>query len=289
MTRNGMYDSIHARFDHARPLTHADLQHYAPSVFATVAHESRSDHFRPIPTIEIIDGLADHGWSVVSAAQSTAREAGRAAFTKHMLRFRRLDEDTKYKVGDTVAEMILKNANDGTAAYALDAGLFRIRCLNSLVAKTGDIDSVKIRHSGDALNNVIDGTYTVLQSIDTVLAAPQDWSQIKTNTETQIAFANAAHVLRFGDAEGIVDTAIQPRQLLSTRRSGDDTANVWNTFNVVQENVIRGGLTAMGRNANNQLRRTTTRTIHGIDQDVRLNKALFVLASEFAGMLRSAA
>jgi hypothetical protein len=278
-----------ARFDHARPLTHDDLRRAAPSVFATTAHESRSARFRPIPTIEVIDGLAEHGFSVVAAKQCVAREHGRQDYTKHLLRFRRLDDGARYTVGDTVAEILLRNGNDGSSAYDLMAGLFRIRCLNSLVAKTADIDSVKIRHSGDAINKVIEGTFTVLESIDTALAAPQDWSQIRTNRDEQIAFARAAHVLRFADNEGNVATPIRAEQLLNVRRAADDTANVWNTLNVVQENVIRGGLTGRGFNANNQLRRTTTREVRGIDQDVRLNKALFVLAGEFANMLRSAA
>ncbi|PYD09527.1 DUF945 domain-containing protein, partial [Pseudomonas savastanoi pv. glycinea] len=39
-------------------------------------------------------------------------------------------------------------------------------------------------------------------------------------------------------------------------------------------NTIKGGLT--GRNK--QGRRTTTRAVNGIDQDVKLNRALWVLA-----------
>ena len=38
----------------------------------------------------------------------------------------------------------------------------------------------------------------------------------------------------------------------------------------------------MGRDANNALRRTTTREINGIDANVRLNQALFTLAEEMA-------
>ncbi|WP_366142419.1 DUF932 domain-containing protein [uncultured Roseibium sp.] len=47
-----------------------------------------------------------------------------------MIRLRRLDNDRKYGVGDTVCEILLKNANDGTSTYDLMAGLFRVCCLN---------------------------------------------------------------------------------------------------------------------------------------------------------------
>jgi hypothetical protein len=69
---------------------------------------------------------------------------------------------------------------------------------------------------------------------------------------------------------------------LLPRRHDDQASDLWTTFNVVQENVIRGGLTAVGRDANGRRRRTTTRAVNGIDQDVRLNKGLWVLAERMA-------
>jgi hypothetical protein len=44
----------------------------------------------------------------------------------------------------------------------------------------------------------------------------------------------------------------------------------------VQENLINGGL--RGRNANGRV--ITTRAVTGIDQNIRLNRALWVLADE---------
>jgi hypothetical protein len=281
MIRNGSVYASTARFDsQARALTEDELRAMAPSVFAVTAHDSRSERFRPIPTIEVVRGLAKEGFAVVGARQAIARQAGRADFTKHLLRIRRLDDQKKYTVGDSVMEMLLKNANDGTSAYDLLAGMFRVRCLNSLVAQTSTIDTVKVRHSGDVMGKVIEGTYRVVQEADKLLAAPADWSAVTLRPEHRNAFAAAAHVLRFADAEGNVTTPIQPAALLEPRRREDDRRDLWTTFNVVQENVIKGGLTGRGTNAAGQRRRTTTRAIKGIDQDVRLNKALWVLAEE---------
>ncbi|MNG31048.1 hypothetical protein D3C84_1167890 [compost metagenome] len=58
------------------------------------------------------------------------------------------------------------------------------------------------------------------------------------------------------------------------RRAEDRASDLWTTFNRVQENTIKGGL----RGRNKQGRRTTTRAVNGIDQDVKLNRALWVLA-----------
>jgi hypothetical protein len=102
------------------------------------------------------------------------------------------------------------------------------------------------------------------------------------------AFAEAAHTLRFADAEGVVDTPIQPAQLLVPRRHDDTGQDLWRTFNVVQENVMRGGLTAMRRDHHSRPRRVTTRAVNGIDQDVRLNKALWTLAERMAELKAAA-
>src|SRR5215475_11866198 len=52
MVRDGSVYGETARFDRARALTEDELRKYAPSVFATTAHDSRSERFQPIPTIE---------------------------------------------------------------------------------------------------------------------------------------------------------------------------------------------------------------------------------------------
>jgi hypothetical protein len=49
---------------------------------------------------------------------------------------------------------------------------------------------------------------------------------------------------------------------------------LWSVFNRVQENLVKGGLS--GRAANG--RQQSTRPVQGIDQNVRLNRALWLLA-----------
>lgn len=297
MTRNGSIYTPTARFDgSARALTEDELRAQAPSVFATTPHESRSQRFQPIPTYEIVKALAKEGFSVVGAKQSTTRIEGKGPFTKHLLRLRRL-EDHALKVGDSVFEMLLKNANDGTSAYDLLAGLWRILCSNSLVSQTSTLDTVKVRHSGtpeSVRDKVIEGTYTVLNESQKLLAAPQDWSGVNLSQDERVIFAEAAHVLRFGEAETDDDgkeiaPAIAPAKLLQPKRFDDGGKDLWTTFNVVQENAIKGGLSGIIRNAETgQRRRTTTRAVNGIDQDVKLNKALWILAEKMKALKTAA-
>jgi hypothetical protein len=261
-----------ARFDTGRAMTEEELFRVAPSIFATEAHHSRSMRFAPIPTIEIVRGMAKEGFAVVGAKQAVARIADKAPFTKHLLRFRRLDDATKYTVGGSVMEILLRNGNDGSSAYNLMAGMFRIQCMNSLVCQTSTIDEINVRHSGKAFDKVIEGSYEVLQSAEQVMRAPAEWSQIQLDDHHRRAFAIGAHVERFGEEP---TTSIKPEQLLIPRRQADTGRDLWTTFNVCQENCVRGGLTA--RNAETR-RRSTTREIGGIDQSVKVNRGLWQMA-----------
>ena len=270
------------RFDTGRALTEDEMRKVAPSIFATEAHSSRSECFAPIPTIEVLRGLAKEGFHPVGVRQSSTRLADKKDVTKHLIRLRRLDNVEAYSVGDTVCEILLKNANDGTSAYDLMAGLFRIRCLNSLVSQTGTIDAVKVRHSGDAIDKVIEGTYRVLGEAQLALAAPAQWAQLKLEREEQLILAESARVIRFGDAEGNVDTPVTAEQMLRARREGDRFNDLWTVYNRIQEASIKGGITGTATDANGRQRRFTTRAVNGIDQDVRLNKALWLLAQRMA-------
>lgn len=276
------------RINDIRPMTEDQIRAVAPSVFATTPHHSRSDRFVAIPSWDMVQAMMREGFAVVSARQSIARQDDRRNFTKHMLRFRKMDTGNKYVVGDNILEVVYGNGNDGTSPYWLEAGIFRVRCLNGLIAKTADVDTIRIRHTGKAIDKVIEGTYRVLNSAERLLAAPQDWSQIRLDDEARLALAESARVVRFGDAEGNVNTPIQARQLLIPRRVDDRSNDLWTTFNTIQENSIRGGLSGIRRDENGRARRATTRAVTGIDQDVKLNKALWVLAERMAELKKAA-
>jgi len=50
----------------------------------------------------------------------------------------------------------------------------------------------------------------------------------------------------------------------------------------VQENAIKGGLRGVGHDDLGRPRRVKSRAVSGIDQDIRLNKALWLLGERMA-------
>lgn len=273
------------------PLTIDQVARYAPSAIATQAHESRSDRYTYIPTVAIIEGMIKNGFQPFSASQSRSRIEGKTEFTKHMIRFRHQDTDSTelMKVGDVVPEVILINSHDGTSAYKLIAGMYRLVCSNGLMVSDAEIAAVTVMHKGNILDNVIEGSYRLIEDSQRALGTVQNWTALQLTTGEQNAFAEAAHTLRFADAEGKVTTPITAAQLLQPRRHDDAGSDLWRTFNRVQENVIKGGLSAIQRDENGrQVRRVSTRQVKGIDQDIKLNRALWQLAERMQELKQAA-
>lgn len=285
--------NMNARYGFARnaALTEAELHKLAPSLFATEAHDSRSDRFVPVPTIDIVRGLQKEGFEVFSAQQAKTRDASKRDFTKHMVRLRN-PSFRQMANGDTF-EIVLVNGNDGSSAYRMMPGFFRMVCSNGLIVGE-TLNEVRVRHSGNALQDVIEGAYTVLEDAPKVADRVDMMRSLSLSRDEALAFATAAHQLRFPAATLDRDDAdfspapIEPTRLLSARRVEDvnERGNLWGVFNVVQENVIRGGQKGWVERTNGrgrtEVRRASTRAVAGIDGNRDLNRALWTLAEEMA-------
>ncbi|MBJ2292940.1 DUF945 domain-containing protein [Pseudomonas sp. MF5691] len=262
-----------------RPLSNDDIARVAPSIFAEEAHDSRSERYLYIPTIDVLDALRAEGFEPFMACQTRVRSEEKREHTKHMLRLRHANTIMDKEAN----EIILLNSHDGTSSYQMMAGMFRFVCANGLVIGDCSIDQ-KVRHSGkgDVINDVIEGAYEVLNQFDSVNDHRESMKQIKLRPEQQEAFATAALSYRYEPKDG--PAPVTARQLLSARRVEDFDNDLWTTFNRIQENSLKGGL----RGRNKVGRRATTRAVGGIDQDVKLNRALWVLAQEMRGHLTKA-
>lgn len=258
------------------PLTNDHLAKYAPSIFATQPWHEMSPRYTFIPTIDIVAKMRSEGFLPYSAVQSRTRTEGKQEFTRHMIRFRdtrRGDAPAIRHLGEISPELVLTNAHDGASAFMLDAGLFRLVCLNGLVVSQGEFSQIKARHSGSA-EGIIEASYEVISQFPKVLESVEQFSRLRLTAPQQVAFAHAALELRYDDPYAAPAT---PAQLIQPRRSEDTAPTLWNTFNTVQENLVNGGL--RGQNPETG-RRTRIRAITGIGENVRLNKALWTLAEE---------
>lgn len=251
-----------------RPLSNDEIAEVAPSILAQAPHESRSARYSYIPTVDVLDALRGEGFQPFMVCQTRVRDDDRRAYTKHMIRLRHAGAIAAREAN----EIILLNSHDGSSLFQLVGGCFRFVCQNGMVC--GDtIADIRVPHKGNVVGEVIEGAFRMLDSFEAATEQREGMMASVLDEGEQTAFARAALALRYDEGK---PTPVTERQLLAPRRIEDRAPDLWSTFSRVQENMIRGGL--HGRNANG--RSTTTRAITGIDQNIRLNRALWLLADE---------
>ncbi len=243
------------------------LRQRVPAVYAPCAHESRSASYTFISTATVVDALGSAGFYPVEARQ--ALRAKSALHARHLIRFRRRFETVALR--DAVPEILFLNSHDGTSAYQLRVGLYRAVCTNGLVVSQGTFPVFRVAHRGDVVADVVQGALQISERFEVLVAAVERMERTRLDQLERLDFAGQAVALRF---RGGSESGVEPARLLVPRRLEDAGNDLWRTFNVVQENVLRGGIPR--RSATHRL--TRTRGITAIREDVRLNTGLWELA-----------
>ncbi|MEN0630083.1 DUF932 domain-containing protein [Phytobacter ursingii] len=256
-----------------RPLTRDELMQFVPSVFGEDKHVSRSEKYTFIPTIVLLENLQREGFQPFFACQSRVRDPSRREHTKHLLRLRKSGQIT----GQQVPEIIILNSHGGESSFQLLPGIFRSVCTNSLVCGQS-FGEIRIPHRGNVVEKVIEGAYEVLGVFDRVEEKRDAMESLLLPPPAQQAFARAALTYRFGEEHQPVTES----QILSARRWQDESGDLWTTYQRIQENLIKGGLP--GRTTKGK--RAHTRAVKGIDGDVKLNRALWVMAESLLESLK---
>ena len=255
------------------PLGEAQMRLAAPSIFAAGKHQSRSERYTYIPTIEVLRGLRREGFEPFMVAQGRSRIEGKSEYTKHMIRMR---HSGQVSTRPEANEIILINSHDGASSYQMLAGVFRFVCCNGMVV--GKIaNDIRIPHKGNVQGEVIEGAFRVLEDFEAVEHSTEAMKALSLRSEEERAFATAALSLRYGEnGDGQPNAPITVDQVIEARRAEDRGSSLWATFQRVQENAMRGG--QPGRSTTG--RRIRTRPVGSIDGSIGLNRALWVLAEE---------
>jgi len=254
-------------------LDNDELRRFAPSVFAENAMPGVSQNYSFLPTVHAVNGLREAGWHPVWVSEQTVRLETRKGFQKHMIRFQRSDliaRDTEYS-----PEICLVNSHDRSSAYQLHAGIFRMICGNGLIIADSTFERVSIRHTGFNPSMVVDASLKVLNSLPQLTDAVESFRARRLTPAESKAFAESAILLRYDDLKA---APISPEKLLEPRRPEDAGNDLWRVYNVAQESLIRGGLKDYSRRKTDGKRHPRTRAVAGLDENVRLNKALWHLA-----------
>jgi hypothetical protein len=274
----------------SRALSLDDLRRIAPSVFAASARPGVSSRYTFVSTAQVVDLLRAEGWEPVKASEQRVRLETRVGFQMHEIRFaRRMDlEHVALEVGAVRPEMVLQNAHDGTRAYRIDAGLYRLVCRNGLTVADADFAHVAIRHLDVSPEKFIGAARAVAENTPRVLDAVARWQAVQLSEPARVEFARRAIALRW-DADQTATRLVMPHRILEPLRYDDRGTDLWRTYNVVQERLCKGGIRYAGNVPAapdaifpTHFVRNTTRPVVGLTEGQRLNKSLWALAEEFS-------
>ncbi len=259
-------------------LTADQIMRAVPSVFASEPHESRSSRYLYIPTGDILAGLYKEGFVPTSVMQARSRREDRKAYTKHLIRLRTMND-----LGSNhpdVHEIVLVNSHDGSSSYQLMSGIFRMVCSNGSIVGNFD-DTLKVLHKGNLLDNVIEGTVRIVEGSAKVMGIVEEMKDIPLSQDEKMLLSEYVMKARFeGDNEDEQPKAVvpyQPQDFLQVRHREDrGHSDLYTTFQVMQENHIRGGVSRR----DNKGQKHTTREVKSIDTNVKVNRLLWQFAEK---------
>ncbi|EGJ9797111.1 DUF945 domain-containing protein [Escherichia coli] len=150
-------------------------------------------------------------------------------------------------------------------------------CQNGCVCGQS-LGEVRVPHRGNVVEKVIEGAYEVVGVFDRIEEKRDAMQSLVLPPPARQALAQAALTYRYGDEHQPVTTA----DILTPRRREDYGKDLWSAYQTIQENMLKGGIS--GRSAKGK--RIHTRAIHSIDTDIKLNRALWVMAETMLESLR---
>jgi hypothetical protein len=252
-----------------------NLEHY-PATVATGKHESRSDRYAFVSTKDIADLLAGHGWYPAKVSQVNARVHD--GYQRHTVTFRQIDGESVTLKETVFPQIVVDNSHDGLSAITMSWGLYRLVCSNGLVTAE-DAMSFKYCHKGASLADFVNET--VLGLVDTLPLLTEKvkkYQNITLTNDEKIRYAKAAVALKYTEEE-LEERAqsINYAKFLLPIRHQDYGDSLWQTYNISQEKLVKGG-----RYLREGYHYRKARKISSIKEDLRVNRGLWVLTDETA-------
>ena len=237
--------------------------------------ERVSERYMFLDTRKVIDDMADLGFEVYGFRRPNSRTVG-GLYGVHEVDFRRpADMDRPRELDQVTPRILFLNSYDGSRKAMIAAGLFRLVCLNGLVVGES-VDSYKFLHLGDYADELMKQIRNMAQTHKQVFDKIEGWREIRLEPEVAEKMAEEAIALRFPNDE--LRPTIKPRNLLQPRRREDTSPDLWTRFNVLQENLIKGGVPL--ENQKGQARLASP--VGNITRSNELNRGLWDLADRYA-------
>lgn len=241
------------------------MRERAPALFATNPHPKMSTRYSFTNTYEIVKRIHAKGFHVSSV------QGGTKPYSAVMVRMRSKQHDRR----DRVPELVLLDSHDGTKRLKAMLGLFEFICMNGMVVGDTFYSKSFIHIAPDLMEQVILELADIGEHIERLSKRVETMRMHKTNIAERIALADEAIRVRFGGERPPSFITAMRQHVLETRRAADQSNDLYTVMNVIQENVLRGG---MMYDAGRTIRRVAS--ISNVNRNVAINQRLWTVAEE---------
>ena len=262
-------------------ITIEDVRRLAPAAFSNTPDSSLSASYAHVTTAHVLAALQDDGWRITDARQRRSRLLNTVEHNRHEISLTHPDLPVH---AEGFPLLRIANSSDGSSALRTIGGFLRFACTNQLYAGIRCVGGVFYHKGGDLENRVVAGAREARLNFDKVISRVDLWRAIELSPEQQLAFARGAISARWPTQAPVFANL---NDVLAPRRSGDQSNDLWSTFNRCQEAVIRGGFRATFRLRDEEgnptgLAERHVRKITGLAASERINTELWDLAESVA-------
>ena len=252
--------------------------------------ESVSGKYGFIPTMRVVNTLKNMGWLPVKVQENRVVKADGRGFQKHLVRFRQEGASSLMVKDQVFPEIVVTNSHDGLASFQIMAGLFRLVCLNGMVICNEQFGGIhRVKHIGYTDEKVREAVSFMGQTVPLIADSVKAFNEIELTPDEQGIYAMASIQMKYGET----DRAFNVEALLKPRRTEDRPPTLWNTYNVIQEKLIKGNRFEVNKGKGiyeGQIFGTKkARGVTAITEDIRINRALWMLTERMADIKRSGA
>lgn len=245
------------------------------TIVAEKPYEKVSSRFSFIPTLEPIRVLQSLGWQPVAVAEQRVRDKGKAGFQRHAVKFQHPDYAGELGLHETRPELVMVNDHSASTAFQFIIGLWEKVCSNGLIVCRENIADERVLHRGYTAEKVAHAIANLIPNIPKILSDVERFRHIQLTEPEAEAFGRAAIELRW-DGEKY---SVNPRAIVQPLRTSQQENSIYNILNRTQESVIKGGVYVKNKETGYSQR---ARAVGSLSENLRLNKALWILADEFA-------
>ena len=279
-TAAALLNTVKQKIEERKSLTMDELKMICPEIATPEINPALrqklgiTDKYVHVPTEKVIEDIIELGWTPINAYRVASR-GKRNGTGRHMVKFVNYDFMEEGKT--EYPELLLTNSHDGTTAFKLDVGIFRLVCSNGMVVKSQDFGSMRVRHYGYDFETIKGAVNELVEQIPDYLKQVEDMKQQKLEREQMLEFARQAAMLRMTKVnEEAIEEVVDVEDLLESTRKEDDGNGLWEVFNRLQEKVVNGKFNyALGK------KERKARPVKGFKSQVKLNQDLWELASSY--------